>query len=351
MRWIDIIRFSLTILRTNFLRTLLTIAAIGTAIGLIVVLLGFGYGVQDLTIGSIIHSQSLLSLDVTAGKDNHPPLDPKSLTDFKGYAQVKELSPVVAGEGQISYNGKLISNLAEAGTSNLLTMEGTVIEKGRNFDDNSPEIVLSPQSLSILDVTASDILDKTLDVSFINPANQEKISFPKQFKVVGITSDANPVMYLPHSMLPASVAMTSVKVLAKDRNGVAELQQLLLNQGYGVESLLDTLDSAQKVFNWATFGLIAIAAIALIVAAIGMFNTLTITLMERTREIGIMKSVGVTDMAVLKLFLTEAGIIGLSGGVFGILLGLGVSLIINQVINQVAIRYGGSSLMIFSFPP
>ena len=91
--------------------------------------------------------------------------------------------------------------------------------------------------------------------------------------------------------------------------------------------------------------------IALIVSAIGMFNTMTIALLERTVEIGIMKSIGASDLSISGMFVTEATIMGFLGGIGGVILGLLTGEIFNALINFVATKFGGTSLDLFFSPP
>lgn len=75
----------------------------------------------------------------------------------------------------------------------------------------------------------------------------------------------------------------------------------------------------------------SIAAIALVVAGIGIANTMLMSIMERTREIGIMKAVGATDMNVLEVFLIESALLGLIGGIVGCALGMGISNVLSRI--------------------
>ena len=79
--------------------------------------------------------------------------------------------------------------------------------------------------------------------------------------------------------------------------------------------------------------LLAVGMIGITVASLGIVNTMVMSILERYREIGIMKAVGATDGDVQKIFLVESGMIGLLGGLFGLALARVVSFVINQVVN------------------
>jgi putative ABC transport system permease protein len=90
--------------------------------------------------------------------------------------------------------------------------------------------------------------------------------------------------------------------------------------------------------------LVIIAFVSLIVGAVGIMNTMYTSVLERTKQIGIMKAIGASRDAIMSLFLIESGIIGLVGGVFGIVLGLFVS----YCIGLVAAQYGAPGLFSFA---
>src|SRR5450759_3480150 len=77
--------------------------------------------------------------------------------------------------------------------------------------------------------------------------------------------------------------------------------------------------------------LAAIAAVSLLVGAVGIANTMFMSVMERTRQIGLLKALGATDSEVMKLFLMESGLFGFVGGVLGIIFGVSISVIISEV--------------------
>jgi len=96
--------------------------------------------------------------------------------------------------------------------------------------------------------------------------------------------------------------------------------------------------------------LFAIGMIAIVVASLGIINTMVMSILERYKEIGIAKAVGARDSDVKKIFLFEAGTIGFLGGIFGLALGWAVSILINQVVNYFLARQGIPYVNYFSFP-
>ncbi|MBI4173483.1 MAG: ABC transporter permease, partial [Candidatus Aenigmarchaeota archaeon] len=91
-----------------------------------------------------------------------------------------------------------------------------------------------------------------------------------------------------------------------------------------------------SVTSTFTLFLAAIAGITLFVGAIGISNTMFTSVMERTRQIGILKSLGATDGEIMRIFITEAGLIGLFGGILGALLGVSVA----GLISELGVRIG-----------
>jgi putative ABC transport system permease protein len=100
---------------------------------------------------------------------------------------------------------------------------------------------------------------------------------------------------------------------------------------FTVTSPTAMLQTIQSTMATLTFFLTGIAAISLLVGAIGIANTMFMSVMERTRLIGILKSIGTKNSEIMKLFITESGIIGLMGGLLGVFLGLIVVGIISNV--------------------
>lgn len=98
------------------------------------------------------------------------------------------------------------------------------------------------------------------------------------------------------------------------------------------------------VLTIVELGLVAIALISLLVGAVGIMNTMYTSVLERTKQIGVMKAIGATNEAILSLFLIESGMIGLIGGIFGTILGIGVA----ALVGVVGARAGAPGLFSFA---
>lgn len=122
---------------------------------------------------------------------------------------------------------------------------------------------------------------------------------------------------------------------------VLDVQQQIQEMGFLVFSLQDMLRGLNLFFAIMQAILGGIGAIALLVAAFGIANTMTMAIYERTREIGIMKAIGATNRDVMRVFLGEAGAIGFLGGVVGVLIGVGLSQGINVAVQAFVVQQGG----------
>ena len=126
-----------------------------------------------------------------------------------------------------------------------------------------------------------------------------------------------------------------VKVYVSDIKKVEKVSQAIRDMGFQTSSLNDWLKSMQDTAKMMQGILGGIGAISLLVAALGITNTMIMSIYERTKEIGIMKVIGANLPDIKNLFLLEAGLIGFIGGVFGIIFSFIISLLMNTVLKGI----------------
>lgn len=140
----------------------------------------------------------------------------------------------------------------------------------------------------------------------------------------------------------------TVRVTRADRT--KDVEDRLKAMGFNAFSITDALDQAKRAFLVLDILLSLIGSIALAVSSLGIVNTMVMSILERTREIGIMKAIGGSDADIRRIFLVEASTIGLIGGICGVMLGWIVGRIINYGANWYIQSQGGTTGNLFSLP-
>jgi len=168
-----------------------------------------------------------------------------------------------------------------------------------------------------------------------------------------IEEGSTPLVYVPLGDIVGlgTTNYSQVKLVAKDKSDLEKIRQQIDNLGYKTASVADTVAQIDRLFGTARAVLATFGLVALAVASLGMFNTLTVSLMERTREVGIMKAMGMQSSEVKELFLAEAMAMGLLGGVFGVLTGFLAGKLLGIVLSTFAIVKGVGWIDISYIPP
>jgi len=203
--------------------------------------------------------------------------------------------------------------------------------------------------------TTADLTAGGLGASDISGASYSVVSREQQLKIVGIT-DLDPEsmrgptrarVFLPlklaeslHVMQPTDLreisraasnepVYSSISVRVKNPSQIQGVEDAIKKMGFTTFSILDASRSLQQVFKVLYAFLGIFGSLALAVASIGIVNTLVMAILERRREIGIMKAIGASDGDVRKLFFAEAGAMGIIGGIFGVIFGWAIGQVIN----------------------
>jgi putative ABC transport system permease protein len=122
---------------------------------------------------------------------------------------------------------------------------------------------------------------------------------------------------------------STVGVKVRNARDVPAVEEAIKKMGFNTLSIVDATRSMRQFFAILDLFLGIFGSLALAVASIGIVNTLVMAILERRREIGIMKAIGASDVDVKRLFFAEAGVMGAAGGAFGVALGWGIGRVIN----------------------
>ena len=145
-------------------------------------------------------------------------------------------------------------------------------------------------------------------------------------------------------------AYASIYVKVKDFNNLEETRVSIEKMGMQVFSVGDKLNEMKQIFLIFDSILGAVGTIALFVAALGIINTLLMAIMERRKEIGIMKAIGAAEKDIKTIFFVEAGVIGFIGGILGLVLGWMVTKLANLIANTQLANLDTAKVDLFYFP-
>ena len=145
----------------------------------------------------------------------------------------------------------------------------------------------------------------------------------------------------------ATPAYAMLTVRVKEAGQVQKVEDAVKKMGFGAMSIQDAMRSLRQGFAVFDVFLGVFGSLALAVASIGIVNTLVMAILERRREIGIMKAIGASDSDVKRVFFAEAGAMGLLGGVVGVLLGWLIGRVINVGTNIYLARQGVANVEVW----
>ena len=149
----------------------------------------------------------------------------------------------------------------------------------------------------------------------------------------------------------ARAGYSEAMVRVRRHTDVAPVDRAIQAMGFHTRTLLSRLEEMRTFFVFMDVLLAAVGTVALVVAGLGIINTLLISVLERYQEIGICKAIGASDGDLMVLFLTEAGIIGLLGALGGLVLGRAVCWLLEVAVNAYARTHGvAAHLNHFAFP-
>lgn len=379
MRISDLIKIGLRNLKRRKARTSLTV--VGVIIGTIsiVVMISIGIGMKSNYTSQVMELGSLTTINVqgtayiTDENGNYTgsqqlKLDDNLVEQIKGIKHVKYASPLITTNAML-YTGKFESyiQLYAIDSSNLEALDFPSLTAGTypNSQNNRPILFGSDTLMNFYNPYSRNYESKQVDltkdkVTFgFNPyqyaQDEKKKPFSLKIEDYGLMEKMNDYEYDygvyidmdyfkslyqkyvntlksedRKKAMSAIANYSTIKVIVDNFKNVEEVQEQIEQLGYQTNSLAKILSPMLSTANMLQMVLGCIGAVAMLVSAINIANTMIMSIYERTKEIGVMKVLGCLVRDIKKLFLFEAGMIGLMGGIIGIILSYIASWAINK---------------------
>ena len=390
MRYFQIAWLAFDGLRRTRLRTALTTLGVAIASGALVSMVAFAVGLQyqveaPFRMLALLNNIQVMPIESEQGK-GAPVLDDAAITRLGKIPGVVSAYPDIRAQGvKFRHGDKTEMGLAIGipREASLFGVEEDIIVAGRFFSTgNKPEAIIGTALLSGLGFkSAKEAVGAslTLEATGFMPEKDKRFSVQRKeltVEIVGVY-EAPPLMpgaakravALPVELMKevpgvrfeeamnllkadaeaAAYAMATVRV--RDPGSLERVAQTIREMGYNTKTVVSRLNGMRTFFVFLQVLLAAVGSVALIVAALGIVNTLVMSVLERYEEIGVYKAIGASDGDLAVMFLTEAATFGVIGGVGGLGLGWGVSWVLGIAINVYARREGATEpLDLFAFP-
>ncbi|AUC76555.1 MULTISPECIES: ABC transporter permease [unclassified Olleya] len=362
MRLLNLFKIATKAIILNKTRTLLTMLGIIIGVASVIAMLAIGEGSKE-SIRTTISSMGSNMITIKAGADTRggvrqeaSVMESLTLSDYKAIkAQSTLLSystPVVEGKGQVINGSSNWPSSIYGVNPEYLNIKVVDLQSGSMFTD------AEVQTASKVAVIGQTVVDN------IFPDGQEPVGQMIRFnnipfKVIGVLEekgentfgqDQDDVVIAPYTTVQKRILaidhlnqIMSSAISEEDApNAVLEVSKILREQhkltdsdtdDFTVRSMEELISTFSSTSEMLTILLVAVASISLLIGGIGIMNIMYVSVKERTKEIGLRMAVGGKGSDILMQFLIEAILISITGGVLGVLLGLGATVFIEKFLN------------------
>lgn len=345
-------------LSSKKLRSSLTIAGVVIGVGAIFFLVALGLGLRGVVTNEILGSQSVQSIDILTPNSRILKLDQTAADRIAGLPHVSRHSESITLPASLRLSSSEVDGIiygidtAYQGFTELTLMEGRLLKS-----DDSNSAVINQSALRSMGIRDDrQAIGKVLQLTVpLKNTGAETDTYEGAFFIVGVikTDAGSSEVFVPRSPLQTAGVLyySQIKVLAEASSYVSDLRSQIESMGFETNSPLDTIEQINQVFRYFTIILLGLGTIGMLVSILGMFNTLTISLLERTKEIGLMIALGGRHKDMRRLFVFEAMLMSTIGAVLGVvfatLLGTGLNIFMNVIADR---RGVSQSFDVFATP-
>ncbi|MBW3831517.1 MacB family efflux pump subunit [Aeromonas hydrophila] len=362
-RYREAARMALHAMLAHRIRTFLTMLGIIIGIAAVVSVVALGQGARAKVIDQI-NAMGTNTIDIFPGKDwgdekaaSIQTLNKRDLDALLGQPYLEGASPQIAAPGQLRYRNKTSSGSIVGVGNDFFRVKGMKLTNGRLFDERDIQnraavAVVDGKTIESLlgkqDPVGQVVLVGTLPVRIIGVV-EEETGFGRSSQSVNVWLPYSAVM----SRLISQNHFSQLTIRVKDGVQPALAEQAaieLLTQRHGVKDFFtfssdSIIKSVEKTTATMTLLVSAIAVISLIVGGVGVMNIMLVSVVERTREIGIRIAVGARQSDILQQFLIEAVMVSLLGGMLGVGVSLFIGLLFSLFVESIQMHFSLFSIL------
>lgn len=359
MRLYNLLKVAFKAIVLNKMRTLLTMLGIIIGVASVIAMLAIGEGSKE-SIRSTISAMGSNMITIRPGADSRGPArgsggNVQTLT-LKDYEAIKEqadllsdITPVVNGGGQVINGANNWPSSIYGVNPAYLNIKVLDLQSGSMFTDNE---VKTAAKVALIGQTVVDN---------IFPNGEEPVGKMIRFnnipfKVIGVLEvkgentfgqDQDDVVLAPYTTVQKRILaidhfnQVMASAISEDdaQDAVTQVTEIMRTQhkiagnvedDFSVRSMEELISTFSSTSEMLTILLVAVASISLLIGGIGIMNIMYVSVKERTKEIGLRMAVGGKGADILMQFLIEATLISITGGVLGVLLGLGATVFIEN---------------------
>ncbi|MBW3019427.1 ABC transporter permease [Candidatus Woesearchaeota archaeon] len=372
MKLIKCLRHALNMVLNSKLRSWLTIIGIVIGVASVIAIVSMGQGMKsemESQMGALGGDILTVSAGFSRGggmfghggpgggggsaTEEEVVLGKTDLQALRGIPDLAYIDTQIRGNVEVSYLGKKgsvsLTGVDQKSWAHITTEQ---IDKGRLLDSADQNVIVIGGRL------ADGYFDQPLGL------NQMLTIEGSNYRVVGILDDDRTSIYMPISMAYQVLddkerdVYDSIVLKVKDENyldeAIAAVEKKLMlvrhvnekEKDFTVSSSKQMQETRSEMMSSMQIFLTAIAAVSLLVGAVGIANTMFTSVLEKTKQIGIMKAIGARNRDIMMIFLLNAGLIGLVGGILGAVFGTSLSAALPSLLGGTPMSRGGTAVTV-----
>lgn len=383
MKLIDCIKMAFSDLNKRKLRTTLTCFGIGIGALLVIVMAGFGEGIKTISADQMkqVDSFRTISINNSINDSKNKKIDSDTLNRFKNINGVSDVTASINTEAtEINFNNKIAKKVNITGNNldfsiftngekNEIKADKKKFKKygnnpiiaGKIIDKNNTDSVLIGEGLlnklGIKDYES--IIGNTIEIKISLPKIEglvQKEPLILNVKVSGVVNKAfknGGNMIITSDELASKIqnyymnsndylnknGYTNVQIECNSMDNVSKINDSIKKLGYTTQSQIDYVNQMNNMMTIVKVLLTAAGVIVLLVASIGVINTMSMAVYEKTKSIGIMKAQGASRKNIRRMFIVQSGSLGFIGAACGSIIAFIIGTVVNKIL--IANQIGG----------